>query len=179
MMSRVRALVTALALLTAACAPAQTAEQADAFVHNVYAHYERWAAEKSTSSGQSFKEAALYSPALIDLMRKDQKAADGEVGFIDYDPVCNCQDFDGLKVAEMHIAKTGEKTASGTVSLKFGGEPRLVKLQLMLVWTANGWRIDDIKTSDTPSLQAALKQSTRELLKLKASAPAGSNHPSH
>jgi len=179
----VRILVGLAAIIAIAFAPtrssAQTLDQANAFVRDVYDHYQRWAAAKSPSAGQSFKESAVYSPALIDLMRKDNKAADGEVGYLDYDPICNCQDFDGLKVAEQRVIKTGEQTATGSVALKYAGEPRVVKIDLLLVWTASGWRIDDIKTSDTPSLQAALKQSTIELLKLKASQPAASRHPPH
>jgi hypothetical protein len=35
------------------------------------------------------------------------------------------------------------------------GQPNLIKLSLL--WTPSGWRIDDISTTDTPSLKKYLQ----------------------
>ncbi len=149
--------IVALPLLQHA-AEGQTAPQAESFVRNIYTQY----AAKSRN-GPDFLEkqaSAVFSADLIRLIRLDAKNTPrGDVGKMDYDPICICQDFAGLQVKELRIAKEGEGTATAFVTLFFAppADSSVVKLRLHLIWVPQGWRIDDIETKETPSLKQYLR----------------------
>lgn len=136
----------------------QTAPQAESFVRNIYAQY----ATKSRK-GPDFlgkQASAVFSTELIRLIRLDERNTPrGDVGKMDYDPICVCQDFDGLQLKEVRIAKDTEGTATAFVTLFFGppADSSVVKLRLRLIWVPQGWRIDDIETKETPSLKKYLR----------------------
>jgi Protein of unknown function (DUF3828) len=92
-------------------------------------------------------------------MRKDRNSTPrGDVGNLDFDPICNCQDPAGLQLAALAVTNADATHASGLATLKFPGEPKPRTVQFFLLRTAAGWRIDDIKTSDIPSLRKFLQQ---------------------
>ena len=142
-------------LLATIVSRAQTLAQAETFVRHVYSEY----SDPKKPNGPDFlyKEAALiFSPALFNLIRADQRhTPKGDVGKLDGDPICNCQDWDKLSIAKLDIAKTGEKTALANVTITNMG--RQLPLKLFLLWTPSGWRIDDISSSDMPSLKKYLQ----------------------
>lgn len=143
-------------LLTTFTARAQTPAQAETFVRHLYSEYN----DAKKPNGPAFlgKEMTLvFSPALVALIHADaRKTPKGDVGKLDGDPICNCQDPDGLKLGKLVIDKTGDTTATADVRLDYsGGKPDLLKL--FLLWTPQGWRVDDVSTSDTPSLKKYLQ----------------------
>jgi len=135
---------------------AQTSVQAESFVRHLYAEYNN----PKRPHGPEFlgKDMMLaFSPALVALIRADaRKTPKGDVGKLDGDPICNCQDPDGLNLGKLVITKSGDNTATAEVRLDYsGGKPD--SLKLFLLWTPSGWRVDDIWTSDTPSLKKYLQ----------------------
>lgn len=60
------------------------------FVSNVYRNY----ATGDRFSALGRDADTLFSPELLALIREDSKQAQGEVGYLDGDPLCDCQDFD-------------------------------------------------------------------------------------
>jgi hypothetical protein len=75
--------------------PAQDAASARAFLQFAYKHYE------NGGKGVDFSgpRASLYfHSSLLALIRGDEKAnGPGYVGVLDGDPVCGCQDWDGIR----------------------------------------------------------------------------------
>jgi hypothetical protein len=152
-------LVSCAALLTpilsAVPGQAQTAQQADVFVRNLYGHYER------LSDNDNFyvlgkQASSFFSPGLLALIRKEEKATPpGDSGKLDWDPVCNCQDDGGLKLVDVQVIMRGADRALATAVLSYPN-PGKMEIRLYLLWTARGWRIDDIGTKDTPSLRKYL-----------------------
>jgi hypothetical protein len=150
------ALTLLLLPLSAAPAPAQTADQATTFLRHLYDLYEH----PPTELGPDIlvkHPLQVYSPRLYRLVRHDQlRAGPGNVGNLDYDPICVCQDNGGMKLAGLQVIKTGPTTATASVTLTFP-QPLTIHARLLLVWTPAGWRVDDVQTQDTPSLRALLR----------------------
>jgi len=137
---------------------AQTTAQADTFIRHIYTHYEQWGTETGPSQdGLGLSDTDIYSPSLLALIKRDQRlAGPGYVGNLDFDPVCECQDNGGIKFSRISVVKSGPHTASATLELSFP-EPRQIHVQLFLLWTAYGWRVDEIKADNLPSLRKLLK----------------------
>jgi len=134
---------------------AQTAPQAETFVRTLYKTY-----DSKTHSGPDIigpGAAAIFTPPLLALIRRDVRAHKGEVGKMDYDPICSCQDPDGLKLKSLHIQSDAAGKASASVRLNFPGESSPIDLTLCLIWLPQGWRIDDIECKETPSLKKYLQ----------------------
>ena len=89
----------------------------------------------------------------------DTKGHPGDVGKLDWDPICDCQDAGDpgeLKVQSIKLTATGQSRMKAEVLFTIVKESRTVTFSLLE--TKGGWRIDDITTKRTPSLQALLKQ---------------------
>jgi len=144
--------------ITCARSDAQTSAQATTFVQNIYAHYGQPGTEAGPrQGGVERKDTDIYSPSLLALINRDRRlAGPGYVGNLDFDPVCECQDDGGMTFSRLNVAKSGPQTAIATVELSFP-EPRQIHVQLFLLWTAHGWRIDEIKADNLPSLRKLLK----------------------
>jgi hypothetical protein len=148
-MRRRAAILLACALATPAAA--QDLGEAKAFVEGLYAAY-----GKPPGPDYVGRQAAeVFSPALLDLMQKDvARTPPGDVGTLDGDPICNCQDYEIRGVAvTVKAVSTGKAVA--TARFANFGQPQTVTLDL--VWTAGHWRVDDVHADGTPSLAALLR----------------------
>lgn len=147
-----------LLLLAAIAQPeAQTPRE---FVESLYAAY-------ADSDFSPFKEPnRIFTSRLVAALDEDLKLADGEVGYLDGDPICQCQDAEGLRATVVSVSQAGSDAAVVSVSIGlFGYEPRPATLSL--VRTAAGWRIDDVSSPDEPSLLRAIEQSNKEAREAK------------
>ena len=145
-----RALAPILAglMVIALPAAAQDAASAKAFLTALYASYH--------GDGPDIfgKQASkVFSPRLRGLIRRDRELAHGEVGALDGDPVCNCQDFE-IKDVSVEATLKGPGLAQATAKFRNFGKPEVVRLDL--VAGAGGWRIDNIHEDGTPDLAAYL-----------------------
>lgn len=135
---------------------AQTAAQAESFVRTTYARYTN---AQSIDDPQFLRKDApsVFSPSLLRLIRADQRnAPKGDVGKLDFDPICSCQDYDGLALKQLNVHLTEPHTAIASLTLNYP-QPADIPVHLALVWTSKGWRINDIHTKDTPSLRKLLE----------------------
>ena len=151
------ALIAAIATCTLAPrpSPAQSNKDAEAFLRATYRQY-----DVKSSTGPDFtgrNALSVFTPSLVQLIRRDQKQSHGEVGKLDGDPICDCQDPDGLKLAALQITGSTAHTATAAVTLNFPSESSPTHLTLRLIWLPAGWRIDDIGTQDMPSLRKLLQ----------------------
>jgi len=153
-MGRRLAYAALLVLLCAqpACRPQDT-ESARKFVERVYADY-----ANPDQRHQEQRQHKFYTPALLRLLLADRRGHSGEVGNLDGNPICDCQDPGNpgeLKARSITVTATDATHAQAVVAFVIVKEVRTATLSL--VATAAGWRIDDIATPDTPSLRRLLR----------------------
>jgi hypothetical protein len=100
--------------------------------------------------------ARTFAPVLVEAIRNDTSA--GEVGYLDGDPLCDCQDYRriSIRIAGLKTVTPIKVVARLRVDLGVD-QPR--NLQLNLVRTNSGWRIEDVVSNDGTSLLRELKHS--------------------
>jgi len=133
---------------------APSATDPAAFVRGTYGRYSLKSATGPDFTGRN--ASSVFSPSLVQLIRRDQKQARGEVGKLDGDPICDCQDPDGLKLSSVLIADNTGHAAVAAVTLLFPPNS-VTHLRLRLVLLPEGWRVDDVETTDMPSLRKLLQ----------------------
>lgn len=172
------------ALLLVACHPAQSnrpshatqgsppptvasdAAAAKAFLDGVYAHY----TAKGKAGFEAFvrNESAIYAPETVKLLVADARALKGDLGAIEVDWICNCQDFTNI-VARIAVTSATPSTATATADINDTGEtgehaPAQDRDTFDLVKTNGGWRIYDIHIRGEPlSLRATLTKEIADL----------------
>lgn len=148
--------------LVSISACAQEAEAPDDFLRNLYAPY----AAGNAPSPMGPAAASLFEPGLLALIQRDQQLANGEVGDVDHDPICSCQDYDPLTMIAVSVEpRTGDRVVA-SVSFMNGSEPVVVGFQLVTV--SGQWRIYDIEEPSIPSLRALLEAAIADLEKAQA-----------
>ena len=139
-------------LAVAPPAGAQSLGDARAFVAGLYRAYGR--TPKVDYLGPRARN--VFSPRLLGLIRRDERNAHGEVGALDGDPICDCQDADGVRLTGLDVDAAGPGRATVRTSVRFaGGERRTMTLDLVSV--RGRWRVDDVHSKDTPSLVRLLQ----------------------
>jgi hypothetical protein len=103
----------------------------------------------------------VFAPRLLAAINEDSKLAHGEVGYVDGDPVCQCQDPDGLHAKVTRVTLQGPAKATADVILDFT-DSTARRVKFSLVHTPGGWRIADVSSSDEPSFLRGIEKSNRE-----------------
>jgi hypothetical protein len=143
--------VVILLYLAAAAAQPETART---FIQGIYAGYAH------QNYDPLHRPERIFAPKLTAAIREDERLANGEVGYLDGDPLCACQDYSKLG-ATIRTLKLNGSNAVAAVHITFGtGEARNLKLTLLR--TTSGWRIADVAPSEEPSLLRALEKSNAE-----------------
>lgn len=160
-MKRLLIVAICVTALMAATLHAQTVDQARAFVRGLYAQY----GHPKASDGPNVLgpgAAKIFSPQLLQLIRKsDRETPKGDVGVLDFDPVCSCQDPDGLRLASLNVKPGAPGTAVAIAMLHYPDSAEDIRVELSLKWFPNGWLIDEISTKDVPSLRKLLTGSVK------------------
>jgi hypothetical protein len=135
-----------------AAAPVASAATAEQFLRGLYAKY----IPHGKPTPFVYPDAkGIVDPAMLALLKRDRDKSDAEVGAMDSDPVCRCQDWNALKITSLHVTMSGGDAAVADVSISDDGHVETV--HFALVWLNGGWRIHDIGTKDEPSLVAYLR----------------------
>ena len=143
-------------LILLAMAAAQPAETPQKFMERLYANYRHSDYSPFTHPGQ------VFAPRLLSAINEDSKLANGEVGYLDGDPVCQCQDSGGMRPSVNGVTWQGRDKAIVRVSIRWQHDkPTLARFNL--VRTMSGWRIADVSSADEPSLLGALEASNRKI----------------
>jgi len=121
-------------------AHAQDRASVRTFLGDIYSHY---AAGDGREPGRLLgRPERWFEPALARAMRRDAKESSrlNEVGALDGDPFCDCQDFERFtaRIVSIEIARDRARAVLRFVN----GRP--VTLTYDLLWTRSGWRIRDI-----------------------------------
>jgi hypothetical protein len=140
-------------------AAAPDAASAKAFVEKLYSHYpSKPDATAFDPTGKNSGE--VFDPGMIAAFREDARLANGEVGYVDADPLCQCQDDGGLKATVVSVTMTGPDAADAVVNLQF--PDGAVALTLHLVPVNGAWRIHDLSTGEMKSYLADLLKANKE-----------------
>jgi len=140
-----------LALLIAAASPGETPA---AFVERLYAGY------RDPDYTPLVRPKRVFAAPLVAEIREDARLSRDEVGYMDADPLCQCQDPAGLRPTIREIGRPGRSAATVHVLLDFGGSDRR-DLRLRLVHTTTGWRVADVATANEPSMLDSLRRFNR------------------
>ena len=138
-------------LLVAGPAAAQDAKSAEAFLRKIYSHY------KAKGPGVELtgpKAETILDPTLVALLRADEQAMHGEVGVIEADPICDCQDFD-IRSVQISVEPDGAGRAKATASFKNLGSA--TKVSFDLATFMGQWRITNIHLANMPDLRKTLE----------------------
>jgi len=152
--------IVALLLLTP-IAHAQDLSAARTFVQQLYSSYAHPASQADPDPTGKLAPS-IFSPSLLQLIRHDRaRTPRGDAPALDGDPICDCQDFQGLRLISLAVTPVDATHASASVAFQvFADDPKSVRsLRLSLVRTPQGWRIDDIASADIPSLRKFLQHS--------------------
>jgi hypothetical protein len=158
-----------------ATAPATTADAADvtAFLQGLYDHYKT----SKNNTFQMFDANAheVFDDSFIRLMAADTKALKGDLGVIDGDWLCACQDFESLRatITVQSASPTAAKATSDFTDVGIPGQTTQ-HASISLIRERGRWRIDDIKDGDEPWLRAQLQD---EIKQLKSPGAKGKSNP--
>ncbi len=141
---------------SAASADKADAADAKAFLESLYAHYK--SSKNNTFNMFDTNKREVFDPDTIALLAADTKALKGDLGAIDGDYLCDCQDFVSLQTT-VKVQSATPTSAKATADFTDVGMPgqgaRHAAFDLLKV---NGaWRIHDISNPDQPSLRQTLQ----------------------
>ena len=143
-----------LPLLIGAAIGASQAETPQGYMERLYANY------RDPSFNPLAHPDRYFAAPLVAAFKEDTRLARGEIGYLDGDPVCQCQDPDGLRASVTKVIQPTAGKAVVSVSIGFPAyEPRIARFSL--VRTSDGWRIADVSSTDEPSLLRAIEESNR------------------
>jgi hypothetical protein len=145
-----------LVLFTSGSALANDGQDAKTFIASLFATYH-------DNSRPPAGAGKIYASSLQALMDEDVRLAKGEVPALDFDPICQCQDFSKLQAV---IAVRSATAQAAVVMASFhdagirGSATRLAVFDL--VKEHGAWRIGDIHADDPKSLRAFLIEQNSE-----------------
>ena len=142
-----------LALAAAAAQPQAATPRA--FLERTYANY------RNPHFNPFDHLDRYFAPRLIAAINEDTRLAHGEVGYVDGDPICQCQDPDGLHAKVARVTPQGPAKAQAEVIVDFT-DSTARRVRFSLVRTAAGWRIADVSSGDEPSFLRAIEDSNRK-----------------
>jgi hypothetical protein len=145
-------------LFVLAAAGSLASESPRAFVERLYANY----AHEDYSP--FVHPERVFAPGLLAAINEDSRLANGEVGYLDGDPICSCQDTGGMRSSVASVTGSrGQATARVTVSWEGTTDRRDIRLKL--IRTPAGWRVADVSSPDDASLLHDLQEANRKARK--------------
>jgi hypothetical protein len=156
----------ALAILACAALAGSPARAGDlagarAFVAWIYSHYTTATRRPTFDALGAANKRAIFAPSLVALFDEDTRLAHGEVGALDGDPLCDCQDDGGMTFKIASVRSVDPAHASAFVVRSDSKALEVETITLDLAMTKGRWRVFDVRSKDTPSLRALLIQSNR------------------
>ena len=158
-----------------AATPVSTAEASgaeagspQAFLEGLYAHYKASSSTGTSWAPMDANVKDVFDPDTVALLAADTKALKGELGEIDGDWLCDCQDW-GSIAATVTVTSQTPTTAKATAAFHDTQVPdeKDKRDTFDLVKTPAGWRIHDMGTPQDASLRHVL---TVEMAGLKSGA---------
>ena len=109
----------------------------------------------------------LIISVLVALTLNDNLTLPGNIGWLDYDPVCDCQDFGDLVLESVAITQTDADHADAVVRFRIFKDDKEKTTQTLKMVAENGrWVIDDIVSNHGSVLQAVNSENEKTLAAL-------------
>jgi len=143
------------ATIVAPAAPASDADDVKAFLAGLYAHYQ--SSKAPLFDPYDADAARVFDRDTLALLKAEKAAMKGEVGALDADSICMCQDFGSLR-ATITVTSTTATTATANADLRDVGfkDDSARRNTFDLVKTPAGWRVHDIHSKDQASFRQSL-----------------------
>ena len=171
-----------IVLATASSAAPACGEDANSARHFLDSVYKLYAHHGPGIDFTGPKARGVFDPSLIALFRADQKSlGPDEVGVLDGDPICSCQDWDGIWNLKIAIQPLRDGRAKAAVSFALfapqaGTDRDLRSLEMTLVSVGGQWRIWDILDKSDPKAPFDLRaELEKEIHSSKRGSKAKSN----
>jgi len=158
---------------------AQDTAAAEDFLRNIYSHYQNGGegiAFDGARAGQYF-----YS-SLLELETADVKATGpGYAPAIDWDPICGCQDWEGIWNLNIQIQVESPEQVTANVSFAISDPKKSSidatrRLEFTLMTERGNWRIYDILDRSDPKLTSSVRQLLqKDLARLRSRRKSDSN----
>lgn len=129
----------------------RTHQSAPDFVRSLYAGY---APKMPTPNPTGPQAAQIFAKSTLALIRKDQEVPKGQMGALDFDPVCDCQDYEDLRNVVLSTIHNQDGSVAVKAQFLNFGKRKTVRFDLLL--EDGGWRVYDIHASLAPSLRKLL-----------------------
>jgi hypothetical protein len=125
----------------------------EAFVRALYAVYESGGPQgEQPPPGRD----PIYGRTMNAMIGEDFRKAGGEVPFLNFDPICDCQDWGPFRLDSVTVTETGQNKADAAVVFT-NGETQ-VRQTLKLEREGPMWRVADIvKDGEAPLSEQLLK----------------------
>lgn len=136
--------------------PQASSAGAESFVRALYASY------AEGDDAHPWSGARVWSRRMHGLVQRDAELADGDLPYLDADPICSCQDWESLTVRSVALSPVrSDGSVEATVRFVNAGEDNTALLRL--VREAEGWRVDDVMNPGYPSLAENLAESNARI----------------
>jgi hypothetical protein len=122
------------------------------FISSLYSGY---GAGKPSPNLTGPQAAKIFTASTLALIRKDQQLAKGQVGVLDYDPICDCQD--DADIQNVSVSESSATSQRAKVVAKFKNGRRKVSVVFDLVLEGGEWKIYDVHGSLGGSLRKLLE----------------------
>lgn len=168
-----------LAILSCVSLRAQDSASAKAFLSNIYSHYSRGGKGIEFDGPESNR---YFDSSLLALEKADVKAnGPGNVPAVDADPICGCQDWEGIWNLAIDVRIESPQRAIANVSFSlFNPKDRPAgessKLQFTLLKHDGEWRIWDILDESDPKDRVAVRKLLQDDLASLQHNPAPAAH---
>lgn len=143
--------------------PALAIENPSAFLARIYATYSHDDVSVAFISQTGPKRIA--SKKFIAVLAEDQALTlPGDIGYLDADPICQCQDYQNLVVKNINILSNDNKKSHATVTFRAFSDSNLTTTTGFDLVAENGqWFIDDIFDTNQQSVRHAIDANNKAL----------------
>ncbi|WP_191091596.1 DUF3828 domain-containing protein [Affinibrenneria salicis] len=107
----------------------------------------------------------IASKRFMAVLQEDQALTlPGDQGYLDYDPICQCQDYQNLVVTNITILANDNKKSRATVTYRaFNDDSDMVTTTFNLVAENGHWFIDDIFDASQASVRDDIDANNKAL----------------
>ncbi|MFT2789939.1 DUF3828 domain-containing protein [Serratia sp. T13T92] len=107
----------------------------------------------------------IASKQFIAVLEEDQALTlPGDMGYLDADPICQCQDYQNLVVTDINILSNDNKKSHATVTFRAFRDSNLTTTTEFDLVAENGqWFIDDIFDTNQQSVRHAIDANNKAL----------------
>lgn len=105
----------------------------------------------------------ILSDEFLHVVEQDSELSNGEIGYLGYDPICACQDYQNLVVEDIKVISNDNHTSQLQVIFRpFAESSEKVSQTFILKAKDSAWFIDDILT-ENGSLHQNMQKSNYQI----------------